>query len=74
MPEAPIARYFFVLEYGPNERHDDTFGTALPDDKAAFAYAERVVGELKEAGGYDDPDLKMVVKNSAGDVVRTIQF
>ena len=74
MPEAPLARYFFVVLYGPHERHDDTFGTTLPDDKAAFAYAERVLGELKEAGGYDGPGLKMVVKNSAGDVVRTIQF
>ena len=46
----------------------------MPNDAAAKAYGHRIVHELKESGGYDDPDLKMVVKNSAGDVIYSISF
>jgi hypothetical protein len=68
-----VIRYFFVLEGFP-ETHGDRFGTLLPDDNAAHAYAKRTVQELKGAGGYDSPDLRMVVKNSDGDVIHVIPF
>jgi hypothetical protein len=32
-----------------------TYLALLPDDAAALGYAGRIVRELKEAGGYDDP-------------------
>lgn len=61
-----MAKYYFVLQW-PDRKHDDRHGTMLPDDRAARAYAERVVRELIEAGGYDDPNLTMVVTNAAPD-------
>jgi hypothetical protein len=68
-------RFFFVLQWSePEVENDDPHGTPLPNDAAAKAYAHRIVHELKEAGGYDDPDLKMVDKNSAGDVIHSISF
>ena len=66
-----MARYHFVLQ-GDGENHDDRSGTLLPNDDAALAYAKRIVRELKEAGGYDRPSLKMIVKNSAGVVIHLI--
>jgi hypothetical protein len=35
---------------------------------------QRIVGELKDAGGYDETDLTMVVKNAAGRTVFSIPF
>jgi hypothetical protein len=54
--------------------HDDRRGTLLPNDDAALTYAKRIVRELKESGGYDNPDLKMIVKNSDGEVIHLIPF
>jgi hypothetical protein len=68
-----MAKYYFVLQWADRE-HDDPHGTSLPDDRAARGYAERIVRELKEAGGYDEPDLAMVVKTGAGRIVCLIQF
>lgn len=65
--------YFFILQRR-ERRDDDPHGTPLPNDTAAKEYAQRVIRELKEAGGYDDPDLKMIVKNAAGDVIYSIPF
>ncbi len=36
-------------------------------------YAERIIRELKEAGGYDDPGL-MIVKDDTGKVIHSIPF
>lgn len=37
-------------------------------------YADRVIRELKEGGGYDDPTLTMIVKNEARETVFSIPF
>jgi len=54
--------------------HDDPEGTALPNKEAALAYAGRIMRELKEAGGYDDPGLMMIVKDSAGETIFSVPF
>jgi len=66
-------RYFFVVE-GPEELHDDHFGTLLPNDDAALAYAKRIIRELKDAGGYDDPRLKMIVQNAQRQAIFALTF
>ena len=38
------------------------------------AYAERVIRELKEAGGYDDDELIMIVKDDARRTIFSIPF
>jgi hypothetical protein len=70
---AKMPRYYFILQWDSRE-HDDPHGTALPNDQAARDYAERIIRELKEAGGYDDEDLAMVVKNAADRIVFSIPF
>jgi len=49
-------------------------GTFLPNDEEAKEYALRIIRELKGAGGFDDPDLKMIVKNSSGKLIHLIPF
>ena len=73
MPTLSARRYFFILQW-PDHQHDDPHGTDFPNDKAAQNYAKRIVRELKQAGGYDDPNLKMIVKDADGDVVHIIPF
>ncbi len=68
-----MTRYFFVLE-GLGDTHDDRVGTLLPDDGAAEAYARRIIRELKEAGGYDDPRLAMIVLSELRQALFTIPF
>jgi hypothetical protein len=46
----------------------------LPNDAAAKEYAHRIIRQFKEAGGYDNPDLKMIVKNSDSKVTHLIRF
>lgn len=64
--------YFDVRGYG--DIHDDRGGTLMPNDEAALAYARRIIRELREAGGYDDPALTMIVRNCAGKTVYSIPF
>ena len=68
-----MPRYYFILRWDSRE-HADPCGTILPNDRAARDYAERIIHELKEAGGYDDDDLTMVVKNAARRTVFSIPF
>lgn len=60
---ANVPRYYFILQWDSGE-HDDPEGTALPNDQVARDYAERIIRELKAAGGYDDDNLVMVVRNA----------
>jgi hypothetical protein len=60
-----VPKYFFALRL-PDGEQDDFHGTVLPNDNEAKAYAGRVVRELKEGGGYDDPATEMIVKNETG--------
>jgi hypothetical protein len=51
-----MLRYFFALNW-PHNEHADLEGIVLQDDGAVVEDARRMVRELKEGGGYDDPDL-----------------
>ncbi len=64
--------YFDVRGYG--DRNEDRGGTLMPNDGAALTYARRIIRELRQAGGYDDPALTMIVRNSAGKTVYSIPF
>jgi uncharacterized protein DUF6894 len=68
-----MPQYYFALR-SPDEEADDENGTVLPSDEAALSYAQRVIGELKESGGYDGPGLVMVVANEAGRVLFSVPF
>jgi hypothetical protein len=69
-----VPRYFFVLEGPGDERHEDDGGTVLPDKPSAVAYANRIMGELKAAGGYDDPGWVLIVKDEAGETIASLPF
>jgi hypothetical protein len=73
MPSHDARRYFFVLQ-GVDWQHTDPHGTLLWSDADALAYARRIVRELREAGGYDDPQLKLIVRNSKDDVIHIVPF
>jgi Domain of unknown function (DUF6894) len=66
--------YRFVIRW-PDGEHPDPQGTRFPDIAAARRYAERVIVELKEAGGdYGDPELLMVVTDGDGNEILIIPF
>jgi hypothetical protein len=66
-----MPRYFFVLRW-PDKQHDDHEGAQLPSAEAARAHADRIIRELKEGGGYDDPALTTVVRDSSGKILLSI--
>ena len=66
-------RYFFAIRRD-GEEYPDTTGTLLLSEEAAHAYALRIIRELKEAGGHDNPALTMIVKDAAGKTVFSIPF
>ena len=49
-------------------------GPDLPRDADALDYASRIIRELKQGGGYDDPGTVMIVKDKAQRVVLSIPF
>jgi hypothetical protein len=71
--EVFMPQYFFDVR-SIDWDYTDPDGIALPDDEAAIVYAERMIGELKEDGGYDAPDLQMLAKNDAGQTIFSISF
>jgi hypothetical protein len=68
-----MPRYYFVIQFG-DRTHDDPSGTSLRDHAAARSYALRVIRELKEGGGYDEPDVTMIVKDASGQEIFSIPF
>jgi hypothetical protein len=66
---ATMPRYFFVLRW-PDKQHDDREGTQLPS--ARRPALTPIIRELKEGGGYDDPALTTVVRDSSGKILLTI--
>lgn len=60
--------YFFVVQW-PDGRLDNVGTTNLPDDASARRYAKLLAQELKEKPEYRDPELKLIVRNSASDVI-----
>ncbi len=73
MPTSIAPCYFFVIQW-PDRQHDDRYGILLLSDADALAYANRIIRELKETTGFDDPELKMVVRNANDDVIHIIPF
>jgi len=69
-----MPRYYFVLHGPDGEIHDDHDGTELADKTQAFAYAERIVGELKEAGGYEEPGWAMYIRSGSDDEIALLPF
>ncbi len=68
-----LRRYRFVIRW-PDRDDLDPEGSRLPNDAAARRYAERVIGELTEDGGYDDPALLMVITDDDGKELFTLPF
>jgi hypothetical protein len=68
-----VSRYFFTIRWSDHD-DDDRHGTELPDDAAALGYADRIIRELKDGGGLDDPGLMMVVKNEMHMTVLSLPF
>jgi hypothetical protein len=65
-----MTRYFFIIRW----ESDDPEGTLLPSESAARLYANRIIRELKDAGGYDDPGLMMIVEDADARVVFAAPF
>ncbi len=80
LPKTPGSEIHAVLQQsrcvvrGYSEHHDDCDGTLMPNNEVALVYARHIIRELKEAGGYNDPALTMIVRNAAGATVFSIPF
>jgi hypothetical protein len=77
MDEEIPSRYFFVVRWpdlDDDDDDDDEDGTLLPNRTAALTYAQCIIRELKDAGGYDDPGSTMIVRNAEGEVIYSIPF
>jgi hypothetical protein len=70
-----MPQYFFDVRSSTWD-YTDPDGISLPDDEAAIAYAERMIRELKDDDGndYDEPDLRMLIRNEIGTVRFSIPF
>ncbi len=71
-----MPRYYFHIEGPGHDDHvgHDPNGTDFPTDTSAFDYAKRIIRELREAGGYDDPGLTMLVKSESGNTIFAVPF
>lgn len=69
-----MPRYFFAIQASNGDLEDDRISEALPDITAALAHAERMISELQKEGGYDDPGLKMFVKDESQRTVLFLPF
>lgn len=67
------SRYFFVIRW-PDHVDDDDDGTLFLESSAALAYARRIIKELKQAGGYDEPGLMMIVESEDREFIYSIPF
>ena len=69
-----MPRYYFVLHGPDGEVHSDDYGTELANKTQAFAYAQRIVSELKEAGGYEEPGWAMYIRSASDDEIALLPF
>ena len=69
-----MPRYFFILRVPGELDRDDPDGTDLPHDAGALDHAKRIIRELKQAEGYDDPNLTMIVKDDMQRTIVSIRF
>jgi hypothetical protein len=68
-----MPRYFFVIE-GDDHPDSGDDGTQLDHPEAARLHAKRIIRELRDAGGYDDPSLALFVKDTSGEVLSSVPF
>jgi hypothetical protein len=68
-----VPRYHFAIDHGAFCNADES-GTDLSDDAAARNHAQRIIRELKQGGGYDDPRLCLIVTDSSGREVAVLSF
>jgi hypothetical protein len=68
-----VPRYFFAVRW-PKREHDDPTGTLFPSDSDARQYADRIIRELKQDRGYDDPRLALIMKDADGKIIVSIPF
>jgi hypothetical protein len=73
MPVFEVRKYFFDVRRSDRE-DEDAIGTRLSDVAAALNHAERLIRELKENGGYNDPNLMVIVRDGMKKVVLSIPF
>jgi len=66
-----MPRYFFEIQASNGGRKDDLIGKMFPDIMAALADAERMIRQLQNENGHDEPGLSMLVKD---DAQRTVLF
>ena len=71
--QSMLARYYFHVFNGPIAARDH-IGVDCYNETGAFSYAERVIRELKDAGGYDDTSLSILIEDAAGREVCSIKF
>lgn len=68
-----MPQYFFTIRSGSQE-HQEARVVVLNDDAAALDYACAMARELKQTGGYNDPDLVVNVRDQARPMVLSIPF
>ena len=66
--------YFFTIQALNGSLEHDRMGKDLPDITAALAHAEGMIRELQKQGEYDDPELKMLVKDQLQQTVLFLPF
>jgi Domain of unknown function (DUF6894) len=64
-----VPRYLLTIQASDGHLEDDRISEALPDITAALAHAEHMIRELQKEDGYDDPGLKMFVKDESRQTV-----
>jgi hypothetical protein len=68
-----VPRYFFNIRSLDRE-NSDRLGTSLPDDAAALDHAVRIIRDLRQEGGHEDPGLMMIVRNEIPKTVLSLPF
>ncbi len=66
--------YFFTIQALNGGLEHVRIGKVLPDIMAALAHAEGMIRELQKQGEYDDPELKMLVKDQLQQTVLFLPF
>jgi hypothetical protein len=73
-PAETMPSYYFILRRPEGGATDPPRWTVLPNDQSALAYAQHIIRDLKQAGGYDDPCLTLTIQNAEGKTIRSIPF
>jgi hypothetical protein len=68
-----VPRYFFNIRSLDHEDRD-RLGKSLPDDAAALDHAVRIIRDLRQEGGHEDPGSMMIVRNEILKTVLSLPF